>query len=177
MVESRYYDYGTSPRKTDPIPQRRTTTKRSNPNVKKELTKKPSNSSKSKASKKKELELRKQKIKMILYLVAFFSVLFTISYRYSLIDKEFNNLAEAKGQLTLLQKENDKIKLNIENMVNLNNIERIAIEKLGMQKLDKSQIIYIELDNKDYVEKEIPSIMEKEENIFEKIKKGIFNGF
>jgi len=55
MVESRYYDYGTSPRKTDPIPQRRTTTKRSNPNVKKELTKKPSNSSKSKASKKKEL--------------------------------------------------------------------------------------------------------------------------
>ena len=36
--------------------------------------------------------------------------------------------------------------------MNLTNIEKLAEKRLGMQKLDNSQKVYISLDKKDYVE-------------------------
>ncbi len=43
----------------------------------------------------------------------------------------------------LLQKENEQLKVNIENSLNLNNIEKAAKEKLGMKKLDNNQKTYM----------------------------------
>ena len=42
--------------------------------------------------------------------------------------------------------------MNLENSLNLSNIEKLAEDKLGMQKLDNSQKIYVNLDKKNYVE-------------------------
>lgn len=149
MVEQRYYgyDFGTSPRKLEPIPTRRVPQKeKTYPNKKKVQSKK------NKVQKAKLSQLRKQKIKMMIYLGIFFGILFAISYRYSLINEEFNNVQKTKKNLLAIQKENEQTRIEIENNINLNNIEKIAKEKLGMQKLDQSQIVYVELDKKDYIE-------------------------
>ena len=42
-----------------------------------------------------------------------------------------------------IQKENEQLKVNIENSLNLNNVEKIAKEKLGMQKLTNKKTLYV----------------------------------
>ena len=54
--------------------------------------------------------------------------------------------------MSSLEKENEQLKVNIENSVNLNNIEQAAKEKLGMQKLTNKQAVYVSLPKKDYIE-------------------------
>lgn len=175
MAAYNYYydDYGTSPRKLDPIPGRRqspNTTKKKNTNA---GTKKSTLQKNKKASqiakRKRELELRKQKLKSMAWLGIAFAILLAISYRYSLINEQFSNLQKQKKQLVAIQKENEQIKINIENSINLNNIEKLAKERLGMKALDKSQIVYVNLDKKDYVESASEPIEQKQENIFSKL--------
>ena len=57
-----------------------------------------------------------------------------------------------KANLAAIEKQNEQLKVNLENSLNLSNIEKLAEEKLGMQKLDNSQKVYVSLDKKDYVE-------------------------
>lgn len=165
MVEPRYYEYGTSPRKRETI----TTAKKPNTNSPKK--------NKSDLNKKNKEKLKMQKkvrAKTILYLIATFSVLFCICYRYSLINEEFKKLNSAKTELSKIQKDNEALKSNIENSVNLTNIEKIAMEKLGMQKLDKSQMVYISLEKEDYCETETENIIDEEKSIIEKVKENLF---
>ena len=55
--------------------------------------------------------------------------------------------------MAALQKENEQLKVSIENSVNISNIEKVAKEELGMQKLSSKQTVYITLPKKDYVKK------------------------
>ena len=54
--------------------------------------------------------------------------------------------------MTALQKENEQLKVSIENSINISNIEKVAKEELGLQKLSIKQTVYITLPKKDYVE-------------------------
>lgn len=47
--------------------------------------------------------------------------------------------------------------------MNLSNIEKLAEDKLGMQKLDNSQKIYVNLDKKDYVESASEEVVMQDE--------------
>ena len=47
-----------------------------------------------------------------------FLLLLTISCRNSQIDKQFNQIQEQKKQLSALQKENEQLKVSIENSLN-----------------------------------------------------------
>ena len=68
------------------------------------------------------------------------------------------------------------MKVNIQNGLNLNNIEKLAKEKLGMQKLTNKQTIYVSLPKKDYVESASEEvIIEDNKNWFEKLLDKIFN--
>lgn len=70
----------------------------------------------------------------------------------------------------MVQKENEQLKVNLENSLNLSNIEKMAEKKLGMQKLDNSQKVYVSLDKEDYVEPASEEvIMEEEKNWFEQL--------
>ena len=103
-------------------------------------------------------------------------ILLTISYRNSQINEKFNNVQTLKKQLSVLQKENEQLKVTIENGENLNNIEKEAKEKLGMQKLTNKQTVYVNLPKKDYVES--PSekvVIEQNDNWLTKIVNKIFN--
>lgn len=105
-----------------------------------------------------------------MYIGIVFAMLFTISYRNSLINEGYNKKENIKSQLSAIQKENEQLKVKIENSLNLNSVEKSAEEKLGMQKLDNNQKIYLDLQKKDYVE--APSeevVLEEETSWFETI--------
>ena len=164
MAQSRY-QYETSPRKLEPSysPKKKQKLKvleQKRPNAKVSADKK------------------RKKIKLTFTIVAIFALLLTISYRNSQINEKFNKVQSLKRELSSLQKENEQLKVGIENSLNNNYIEQQAKEKLGMKKLTNKQTVYVTLPKKDYVESPSEKIVieeEKEKNWFEKLVDSIFN--
>lgn len=164
MAYQRYYgyEYETSPRKIQPeyVPNLQK-------NKKKDTVKKINKKSKRKL----EIQTRR---KIIFSLIVGFAVLFGISYRNSLITESFNEKEKLKSNLSSIQKENEQLKVNIESSLNLNNVEQMAKEMLGMQKLDNNQKVYISLPKKDYIEAAAEEVVIEENlTIWEKIWKGL----
>lgn len=157
------YQYETSPRKIDPEYKGK---KKSNLKV---VENKPRESSKlSKGEKQK-------RAKVTLVIIAIFAVLLTISYRNSQINEEFSEIQTLKKELSSTQKENEQQKVSIENSLNLNYIEQVAKEKLGMQKLTNKQTVHITLPKKDYTESASEKVVTQEANAFEKFVNKLFN--
>lgn len=75
---------------------------------------------------------------------------------------DINKLNE---QVTILESENVRMQTAIESKSALNAVEDYAINILGMQKLDKSQIEYLNIENGNVIE-----IPDDEQNIFVRIK-------
>ncbi len=99
-----------------------------------------------------------------------FIILFTISYRYALINSKFNEKENLKDELAQIQKENAQVQVSIEQGMNNKNIEKEAQERLGMQKLDANNKIYVNLPKKDYIESASKKISEeKSENWISKL--------
>ena len=164
------YQYETSPRKLQPEyrPQQKKYPKKSTARKTKVTSKKQIN--------KNQKEKRKLKIevKVIAYIAIGFSVLLAISYRNSVINEKFTQIKILKANLAALQKENQQLEVNIENSLNLKTIEQSARELLGMQKLEKSQTIYINLPKQDYIQPAAEEIVEEDnENLWQKIVKFI----
>lgn len=137
------YQYGTSPRKLEPDYTRKTKQKRRPLKVVEDLPRQQIKVSK---------EQRKRQMRTTVTVVGLFLLLLTISCRNSQIDRQFDQIQDQKKQLAALQKENEQLKVSIENSVNISNIEKVAKEELGMQKLSSKQTVYITLPKKDYVE-------------------------
>ena len=166
MARSRY-EYGTSPRKLQPEYNPRKREKKNNLKVVKDLPRQ-------------EVKMTKEQIKrrknIALIVVAIFVVLLTVSYRNSQINEKFSQVQKLKKELSSIQKENEQLKVNIENSLNLNNVEKIAKEKLGMQKLTNRQTLYVSLPKRDYVEAATEEVKKEEDkNWFQKIVDSLFN--
>jgi len=158
------YQYETSPRKirTDYEP------------VKKKVVKK-NYTTKSNTSKKSTTKMKTaKKLKIVLFVLIGFLAFFTISFRNAMIDSKYAEIKKLKNNLALVEKENEQLKINIEKTLNLNNVEQSAKEMLGMQKLDNSQKVYINLPKKDYIESNVEEVIMEEGNTFwQKIIKNI----
>lgn len=157
MAYNNRYQYETSPRKLQPeyrpvkkrYPKKSTAKKAVQPKkVAKKQVKKQANS----------------QIKVMAYVAIGFMILFAISYRNSVINEKFSEIKTLKSNLSAIQKENEQLEVNIENGLNLQTVEQSAKEMLGMQKLDKSQTVYINLPKQDYVEPATEEII-KEDNL------------
>jgi len=143
MVNSSYgYQYETSPRKLEP--QYRT--------QKKKKTKSNVNKTKQDKSEIKEKRNKKNKLKAVAYVTIGFIILFTISYRNSLINESFSKKEGLKQELNSMKKTNEQMQVGIENALNLNSIEQSAKERLGMQKPDNNQKVYVNLEKNDYIQ-------------------------
>lgn len=160
------YQYGTSPRKVDPNYDRKRFPQKGKLEIVKELPKQQVKLSR---------EQRKRQIKMTVTVAGLFLLLLTISCRNSQIDKKFDQIQEQKKQLATLQKENEQLKVNIENSLNLYNIEKVAKEELGMQRLSNRQTVYVTLPKKDYVESASEKVEIEEKSWWEKIVDKILN--
>lgn len=162
------YQYGTSPRKMEP--NYKTSIK-----SKKQIQKQEKiNKLQRKAAIKIE---QKNHNKNVALVIALFLLLLAVSYRSSLINEKFNSLQNAKQKLASIEKTNGQLEVNIESSLNLSNIEESAKEKLGMQKLENEQKVYVNLDKKDYVEvgTEEVEIEQKNTNWFENLLNKIFS--
>ncbi len=156
------YQYETSPRKLKPEYERK---------KKPYYPKKKSTTLKTKEQKatKPNVKKKNQKVKIFLYILIGFSILFAISYRNSLITESFSRNQKLKTELSALQKENKQLEISIQNNLNLSNIEKLAKEKLGMQKISDAQKIYVTLPKKDYVEPASEQVVMQEEPWYEKL--------
>lgn len=162
MANYRYnrYQYETSPRKLQPEYEP----------IKEPYSRKKTSTLKKKNTNTKPKKQLKSHVKVVFYVLVIFASLFVISYRNSLINESFNENEHLKTDLASIQKQNEQLKVNLENNLNLTNIQKIAEKKLGMQKLDNSQKVYVSLDKKDYVEPASEKVvMEDNQNWFTKI--------
>ena len=195
MVDRFYgYQYDTNPRKLSPehIPYRNRYPKKEEPEKyipeyrKKQITHKNENvntnsrirvrenkkQSDTQGSRKNKTNI-KPKLRIVMFLITGFSVLFAISYQNSLISESFNKKEQYKKEMEALSKTNQQIEVNIENSLNLKNIEEAAKDKIGMQKLNNNQKIYVELPKKDYVAPAAEQvIIDDDLGFFEKLIKG-----
>lgn len=159
------YQYFTSPRKLEP--EYRSQKRKQKLRVVEDLPRQEVKVSK---------EQKRKRIQLTITVIAIFGLLLTISYRNSQINEKFNEMQSLKKELSSLQKENEQLKVNIANGLNLTNIEKLAKEKLGMQKLTNKQIVYVSLPKKDYVESASEKVVIKDQtNWFEKLVNKIFN--
>ena len=147
MAVPRYnkYQYETSPRKLEP--EYSPVTKKY---PKKSVT--PRNKNKTKNISKASIIRRKDQFKLIAAVLLVFSAVLTMSYRNSQIDESFSKTEELKEKYMAIEKENDQMKVDIENGLNYNNVEQQAKELLGMQKLSNKQTVYVNLPKKDYIQ-------------------------
>lgn len=167
MARSSRYEYETSPRKLEPDIRRRTQTQKRKLKVVEDLPRQDVKISK---------EQKKIQRKLTLVVIGIFVLLLTISYRNSQINEKFNEVQSMKKELSSLQKENEQLKVSIESSLNLNTIEKLAKEKLGMQKLTNKQTVYVTLPKKDYVESASEEVVTKEEKSwFQQLIDKIFN--
>ena len=161
------YEYSTSPRKLEPDYQRKRKTRKKNLKVVKDLPRqdvKISNAQK------------ERQIKLTLIVIGIFILLLTISYRNSQINEKFTQVQTLKKDLSSIQKENEQLKVNIENSLNLNTIEKMAKEKLGMQKLTNRQTVYVNLPKRDYVEPASEKVVRNNDtNWFKQLTNKLFN--
>ena len=154
-MEKSRYQYSTNPRKEEqPLEKRKKVKQQELKTVKK---------------------MQKQKqTKSTLIVGVIFFMLFTISYRNSQINEKFTKIQGLKSQLAEIDKQNQQLEVGIQNSLNLNNIEKQAIEKLGMQKLTNNQTKYISLPKTDYIEVTTERVVIQEKNWFEKLIEKIF---
>ena len=172
MISSRY-EYETSPRKVEPDIRRK---KQVNPNrqprkkklrVVEDLPRQEVKISKAQ---------KKKQIKLTFVVVGIFILLLTVSYRNSQINEQFSKVQNLKKDLASIKKENVQLEVSIENSLNINTVEKLAKEKLGMQKLTNKQTVYVALPKKDYVETSTEEvIVEEEKNWLEQLIDKIFN--
>lgn len=166
-MEPNIYEFSTSPRKLEPELNTKRHKQRKKLRVVEDLPRQEIKISKAQ---------KRRQAKLTLTVIAIFALLLTISYRNSQINEKFTQVQSQKKELASLQKENEQLKVNIANGLNLNNIEKIAKEKLGMQKLTNKQTLYVSLPKKDYVESASEKVViEKEQNWFENFVNKIFN--
>ncbi len=168
MANSYYgYQYETSPRKLQPEYK---------PNKDRNRNKKNNNKSvqtSNNSNKNKSTKRVNQKLRAVKYLTIGFFILFAISYRNSVINENFKQKEQLKRELSAIQKTNEQLQVSIENSLNLNNVEKSAKEKLGMQKPTNSQKVYVSLPKKDYIRPATEEVLvEEEKSWFEKLIKG-----
>ena len=137
------YQYETSPRKLEP---------EYSPVTKKYPKKSVTPRNKTKNISKASIIRRKDQFKLIAAVLIVFSAVLTMSYRNSQIDESFSKTEELKEKYMAIEKENDQMKVDIENSLNYNNVEQQAKELLGMQKLSNKQTVYVNLPKKDYIQ-------------------------
>ncbi len=102
----------------------------------------------------------------ILIVSAFALVLFMVVINsYVELNEVYSEISSASSTLNELRSENVRMQTELEGQASIRNIKEYAEERLGLKKMDQSQIQYIQIQTEDEV-----IIEEPEQNIFIKIK-------
>jgi len=116
----------------------------------------------------------KVKVKTVFLISCLFVMLMIITYRFNVISESNLTLQNLKTDLERVQSNLASTEMGIEQSTDLSKIEAYAKQKLGMQKPDKNQVVYIDTskdtniikeNNVSFVDKIIESIKEYINNI------------
>lgn len=100
-----------------------------------------------------------------------FLVCFCVIYGRVETNRMYHQISEKNTLLESVQSENVRLKSELESKMTLKNVEDYAVNVLGLQKLDNSQINYVQTQTDDIIE-----IPEENKNIITKVKEKI-SGF
>lgn len=171
------YQYETSPRKyeTTYTTRKKINEKYNNKKVTKKYPKKSTYLKKDNIKKKleqersKKLEDKKKKTKQVIFVIAIFAMLLSVSYREISVMEMFNQKKELENQLAVIEKENGQVEKSIkevESTLDWNKIKQKATDELGME---SKEAIPLDLEKTDNVETDTKFIKEDETNLLEKI--------
>lgn len=104
-------------------------------------------------------------LKIVIGAVVVMVMLFCVIYGKVQVSDMYNQINEQKAVLENLENENARLKVSIESYASLENIESHA-ERIGLKKIDKAQIWYIDLSDGDDIR-----ISQTDDNIFVRIRK------
>lgn len=131
---------------------------------------------KNKTKKSLKISSKNKTLAMICCVLFTFSMALIMSYRYNLINEKNLKTIELKSDLDAVQADLLNAQIAVEQSTNLTEIEAYAKQKLGMQKPDKNQIIYVDTSNvsnnrtinknSNSISSIIDSIKEKITNLF-----------
>ena len=101
---------------------------------------------KQQVTRKKTVKVSKKQsdLRYILYILVGFVMVMTVTLRYNMITEKNLNIQKAKDKLGIIESNIASVKIDMDSDVNLTEIESYAKQKLGMQKPDSSQIVYID---------------------------------
>ncbi len=126
--------------------------------------------------KRKRRSNNKVKFKIIFNIFLAFSLGIIIILRYAMITEMSYNINMKTKELNNIVNENSRLRVEIENNMNLAKVKEIAENKLGMQKPDKYQIVYLNIPKGDFsvvserykeasAEDKINSLLDKVKNL------------
>lgn len=95
----------------------------------------------------------KSKLSLILSVVTIFAMALVISYRYNLISEKNLELQRLKMEQATANSELATTEVWAERIIDKDTVESYAKQQLGMQKPEKSQIVYINSNYETKVEK------------------------
>ncbi len=88
-------------------------------------------------------------VKVLLVMCCAFVVLF----RGVMITDRTSNVEKKQAELNALITSNEKLQFEIDRSLDLDHVEAVARDELGMRRAEKYQTIYLNLEQTDYVEK------------------------
>ena len=81
-----------------------------------------------------------------------FAFMFALIYSKIETNRAFNQVNQLQSQLSSLQAQNSELASQYQAATALGNVEEYAQETLGLTKLDKSQIAYVEVESETVIE-------------------------
>ncbi|MDP4092725.1 MAG: cell division protein FtsL [Bacillota bacterium] len=109
----------------------------------------------------------KARTKAIFFTLALFAACFAIMIRYSIITEMNYQVSSVNQKYEDIKSKNSVLKVDIERATDLNRIREIAETRLGMQKPDKFQVVYVNIPKQDFTEvAENYKDAKKSDNIF-----------
>lgn len=90
------------------------------------------------------------KFKLVLSIFAVFIAGLVVVCRFAMITQMSYNISESEKAYNSIRSENSIIRMQVERDTDLTRIKEIAETKLGMQKPDKSQIVYVRVPKCDH---------------------------
>lgn len=119
---------------------------------------------------------KSKKVVTVCGVLCAFCMTMVMSYRYNLINEKNLKTIELKSDLEAAQANLLNAQIAVEQSTNLTEVEAYAKQKLGMQKPDKNQIIYVDTSNVSS-NISVSKNLNNTSSIFDNIKQKITNLF
>ena len=97
--------------------------------------------------------IKTNKATLVLSTLMIFTMFMVITYRYNVISEKNLEVQQLKEDLEVAKSELATSAIALEQVMDVNYVESYAKQQLGMQKPEKSQLIYVNMEGSDTVSK------------------------